>query len=84
MVEVTWRLGERFDARRAGRVSCGEFDATVQGWIAHVRYADSWGRRARACAEAVCVVMAAACRVSFLNAAYGLPICACGAKKMRR
>ena len=45
VVEATRRLGERFDAWRAGRISFGEFDATVQGWIAHVRYADSWGLR---------------------------------------
>jgi len=25
--------------------SFGEFDASVQGWINHVRYADSWGLR---------------------------------------
>jgi RNA-directed DNA polymerase len=45
VVEATRRLGERFDAWRAGRISFGEFDATVQGWIAHVHYADSWGLR---------------------------------------
>lgn len=45
VVEATRRLGARFDAWRAGRISFGEFDATVQGWIAHVRHADSWGLR---------------------------------------
>lgn len=45
VVEATRRLGERFDAWRAGRISFGEVDATVQGWIAPVRYADSWGLR---------------------------------------
>ena len=39
------RLHERFDAWREGRISFGEFDASVQGWINHVRYADTWGLR---------------------------------------
>jgi RNA-directed DNA polymerase len=41
----TRRLTERFDAWRAGRMTFAEFDASVQGWINHVRYADSWGLR---------------------------------------
>lgn len=45
VVQGTRRLAERFDAWRAGRISFGEFDASVQGWINHVRYADSWGLR---------------------------------------
>jgi hypothetical protein len=45
VVEASRRLAARFDAWRAGRISFGEFDATVQGWIAHVRHADSWGLR---------------------------------------
>ena len=28
-----------------GRTSFAEFDASVQGWINHVRYADTWGLR---------------------------------------
>jgi len=44
-VAATRRLTERFDAWRAGQLSFGEFDASVQGWINHVRYADSWGLR---------------------------------------
>ena len=39
------RLGERFAAWRHGRISFAEFDAGVQGWINHVRYADSWRLR---------------------------------------
>jgi RNA-directed DNA polymerase len=39
------RLSERYDAWRSGSISFGEFDASVQGWINHVRYADSWGLR---------------------------------------
>jgi hypothetical protein len=42
---ATRRLGERFDAWQAGRISFAEFDASVQGWINHVRYADTWGLR---------------------------------------
>jgi RNA-directed DNA polymerase len=45
VVEATRRLGDRFDAWQQGRISFGEFDASVRGWIAHVRYADSWGLR---------------------------------------
>jgi len=43
--EATRRLGARYDAWRAGEISFGEFDASVQGWINHVRFADSWGLR---------------------------------------
>jgi RNA-directed DNA polymerase len=32
---------------RAGRISFATFDAGVQGWINHVRYADTWGLRGR-------------------------------------
>lgn len=39
------RLGERMDACQAGRISFGELDASVKGWINHVRYADTWGLR---------------------------------------
>lgn len=45
VVQGTRRLAERFDDWRAGRISFAEFDASVQGWINHVRYADSWGLR---------------------------------------
>ncbi len=45
VVQATRRLSDRFDAWRAGSISFAEFDASVQGWINHVRYADSWGLR---------------------------------------
>ena len=45
VVQARRRLTDRYDAWRAGRISFGEFDASVQGWINHVRYADSWGLR---------------------------------------
>ena len=39
------RLENNLDAYGAGRLSFGELDAGVQGWINHVRYADTWGLR---------------------------------------
>ena len=42
---ATHRLGYRYDAYCTGQVSFAEFDASVQGWINHVRFADSWGLR---------------------------------------
>jgi hypothetical protein len=42
---ATRRLRARYDAHRAGAISCAEFDASVQGWINHVRYADTIGLR---------------------------------------
>ncbi|MCP4377471.1 MAG: RNA-dependent DNA polymerase [bacterium] len=47
VVQGNRRLAVRFDAWRAERISFAEFDASVQGWINHVRYADSWGLRDR-------------------------------------
>jgi RNA-directed DNA polymerase len=44
-VQGTRRLTQRFDEWRAGDISFAEFDAGVQGWINHVRYADSWRLR---------------------------------------
>lgn len=42
---ATRHLGVQYEAYRAGAISFGEFDASVQGWVNHVRYADSWGLR---------------------------------------
>ena len=39
------RLRERWQEYCAGEISFAEFDASVQGWINHVRYADTWGLR---------------------------------------
>jgi RNA-directed DNA polymerase len=39
------RLTSQFDAWKAGAISFAQFDASVKGWINHVRYADSWGLR---------------------------------------
>ena len=45
VVNTTRRLQARYEAWRAGEISFAEFDASVQGWINHVRYADTWGLR---------------------------------------
>ena len=45
-VHATRELTARFDAWQAGEITFGEFDASVKGWINHVRYADTWGLRA--------------------------------------
>ncbi|MBI4754475.1 MAG: RNA-directed DNA polymerase [Betaproteobacteria bacterium] len=42
---ATRRLGERYELYRARKLSFAEFDASVQGWINHVRYANTWGLR---------------------------------------
>ncbi len=42
---ATRRLSGCFDAWKKGEISFAEFDAGVQGWINHVRYADSWRLR---------------------------------------
>jgi hypothetical protein len=39
------RLQDRWRAHCAGEITFAEFDATVQGWINHVRYGDTWGLR---------------------------------------
>ena len=44
-VNFTRRLMRNLDAYRSGHISFGELDASVQGWINHVRYADTWGLR---------------------------------------
>ena len=41
------RIAHRFSDWRQGRISFAEFDACIQGWINHVRYADSWRLRER-------------------------------------
>jgi hypothetical protein len=45
VVEAARRITERYDDWGAGRISFAEFDASVQGWVNHVRYADTWGLR---------------------------------------
>ena len=38
-------LGRIYHAYCNNQISFVEFDASVQGWINHVRFADSWGLR---------------------------------------
>jgi RNA-directed DNA polymerase len=45
VVKFSRRLKERWSEYCAGKITFAEFDASVQGWINHVRYADSWGLR---------------------------------------
>lgn len=44
-VKFSRRLQRNIDAYRAGRIPFAELDASVQGWINHVRCADTWGLR---------------------------------------
>jgi hypothetical protein len=45
---ATRRLADRLDAYRARKSSFAELDASVKGWVNHVRYADTWGLRRHA------------------------------------
>ena len=45
VVKFTRRLRERWSEYTRGQITFAEFDASVQGWINHVRYADSSGLR---------------------------------------
>lgn len=40
------RLAQNISLYRQGVISFAELDASVQGWINHVRYGDTWGLRA--------------------------------------
>jgi len=44
-VNFTRRLEHNIDLYEAGEISFAELDASVRGWINHVRYADTWGLR---------------------------------------
>ena len=45
VIAFSRRLQGNFDQYLAGDISFGELDASVQGWINHVRYGDTWGLR---------------------------------------
>lgn len=45
VVKFTRRLEHNLDLYQAGDITFAELDASVQGWINHVRYADTWGLR---------------------------------------
>jgi retron-type reverse transcriptase len=44
-VKFTRRLAHNLDLYQTGQISFAELDASVQGWINHVRFADTWGLR---------------------------------------
>jgi RNA-directed DNA polymerase len=44
-VNFARRLAVSYDLFRSGRITFAELDASVQGWINHVRYGDTWGLR---------------------------------------
>lgn len=45
VVKFSRRLARNLDLYEAGEISFADLDASVQGWINHVRYADTWGLR---------------------------------------
>ena len=45
VINSTRRLTERYERWRRANITFAEFDASIQGWINYVRYADSWGLR---------------------------------------
>lgn len=44
-VNFTRRFEHNLDLYGKGQISFAELDASLQGWINHVRYADTWGLR---------------------------------------
>jgi hypothetical protein len=44
-VNFTRRLEHNIDLYESGDITFAELDVSVQGWINHVRYADTWGLR---------------------------------------
>ena len=47
VVRFRRRLQQNITLYRQGEISFAELDASVQGWINHVRYGDTWGLRAQ-------------------------------------
>lgn len=45
VVKFSRRLRDRWADYCIGRITFAEFDASVQGWVNHVRYANTWGLR---------------------------------------
>jgi hypothetical protein len=41
------RMCKRWQSCCEGEIGLAEFSATVQGWVNHARYADTWGLRRR-------------------------------------
>jgi RNA-directed DNA polymerase len=44
-VNFTRRLEHNIDLYQAGEITFAELDASVKGWVNHVRYADTWSLR---------------------------------------
>lgn len=44
-VNFTRRLEDNIELYETGKITFAELDASVQGWINHVRFADTWGLR---------------------------------------
>jgi hypothetical protein len=47
VVKFRRRLARNMSLYQQGAISFAELDASVQGWINHVRYADTWGLRSQ-------------------------------------
>ncbi len=45
VVKFSRRLRANWAEYCAGRITFAEFDASVKGWVNHVRYGDTWGLR---------------------------------------
>ncbi len=45
VVNFTRRFEHNLDLYAQGEITFAELDASVQGWINHIRYADTWGLR---------------------------------------
>ena len=45
VIKYSRRIRSRWQEYCSGQITFAEFDASVQGWINHVRYADTWGLR---------------------------------------
>jgi len=45
VVNFTRRLEYNIDLYQQGEITFAELDASVNGWVNHVRYADTWGLR---------------------------------------
>jgi hypothetical protein len=44
-IHFTRRFKRNIDAYCARHISSARLDASVQGWVNHVRYGDTWGLR---------------------------------------
>ena len=53
VVNFRRRFRRNLDLYAAGRLSFAELDASVQGWVNHVRYADTWGLRRAVLSSAI-------------------------------